>query len=173
MSPEPNRINELFAASRADLLAIDPTTLERPRVTRDRALYLTAALRREFQPLLPVLPDVLAPAQVAARQADYQAVEPRVLVFYAADMAVEQPWSSEQKERRAELARKVRQHDEMLSAWAVPAFRQDEEASAEVADILRGRGMRDDAEDTVRLVALFRGRCSGGKSSRNRRTTSS
>jgi hypothetical protein len=50
----------------------------------------------------------------------------------------------------------VRDHDQTLSAWAVPLFRSHAEAKAVLSDILRGRGIRDDADDTLRLVALFR-----------------
>ncbi|WP_437827416.1 hypothetical protein [Sorangium sp. So ce1153] len=156
MSPEPKRMNDLFAEAKPTLLELPSDSLERPRVSRERALQLTAALRQEFASLMPRLAEELSPAKARKRKADFEALEPRALVFYAADLAVDAPWTSVQKERRAALARKVREHDELLSAWAVPLFRKDEEASAAVADIQRGKGTRDDAEDTVRLVALFR-----------------
>ncbi|WP_437567246.1 hypothetical protein [Sorangium sp. So ce542] len=156
MSPEPKRMNDLFAEMKPTLLELPSDALERPRVSRERALQLTAALRQEFAPLVPRLAEELSPAKAKKRRADFDALEPRALVFYAADLAVEAPWTSAQKERRAALVRKVREHDELLSAWAVPVFRKDAEASAVIADIQRGKGIRDDAEDTVRLVALFR-----------------
>ncbi|WP_437765845.1 hypothetical protein WME77_01965 [Sorangium sp. So ce764] len=156
MSPEPKRMNDLFAEMKPTLLELPSDSLQKPRVSRERALQLTAALRQEFAPLVPRLAEELSPAKVKRRKADLDALEPRALVFYAADLAVDAPWTSAQKERRAALARKVREHDELLSAWAAPVFRKDPEASAIVADIQRGKGTRDDAEDTVRLVALFR-----------------
>jgi hypothetical protein len=149
-------MNELFEAAKAEILAIPAATLERPRVARDRVMQLTAALRQEIQPLVATLAGVLAPAQVAARIADFEAIEPRALVYYAADLGVETPWTSYQQARRAELVRKVHEHDETLSQWAVPVFRKNEEAGAVLAEILRGKGIRDDADDAVRLVALFR-----------------
>lgn len=156
MSPEPKRMNDLFTEMKPTLLELPSDSLQKPRVSRERALQLTAALRQEFAPLVPRLAEELSPAKARKRKADLDALEPRALVFYAADLAVDAPWTSAQKERRAALARKVREHDELLSAWAAPVFRKDPEASAIVADIQRGKGIRDDAEDTVRLVALFR-----------------
>ncbi|AUX27545.1 uncharacterized protein SOCEGT47_081390 [Sorangium cellulosum] len=156
MNPEPKRMNDLFAEAKPALLELPSESLVQPRVSRERALQLTTVLRQEFAPLVPSLSEELGPARARRRKADFEALEPRALVFYAADLAVDVPWTSTQKERRAALARKVREHDELLSAWAVPLFRKDDEASAIVADILRGKGIRDDAEDTVRLVALFR-----------------
>jgi hypothetical protein len=149
-------MNELFTASKGVLLSLAPATLERPRVARDRVMQLTSVLRQEFEPLLATLPVVLAPGSADARRADYEALEPRALVYYAADLAVETPWTSEQKARRAELVRKVREHDDTLSGWAVPVFRKNEDASTVMVEILRGKGIRDDCDDTVRLVDLFR-----------------
>lgn len=154
LSPSP----ELFAAARHDLLALSTEALLRPRLPRERVLQLTAVIRREFAPLVPLLDEELSPARAAARRADYGALEPRALVYHAADLAVEQPWSAAQKAHRSDLVARVREHDETLSGWAVPLFRKDEEASVIVADILRGKGTRDDAEDTLRLVQLFRSR---------------
>ncbi|HSN99152.1 MAG TPA: hypothetical protein VLS89_12745 [Candidatus Nanopelagicales bacterium] len=156
MDPSTKRMHDLFSTSKPELLALPDGSLERPRIARERAMQLTTILRGEFEPLLPRLPALFQPDVAAARAADYQALEPRALVFYAADLAAESPWTSDQKASRAELVVKVREHDDALSQWAVPLFRKDPVASQEVADILRGRGIRDDAEDTVRLVALFR-----------------
>jgi hypothetical protein len=149
-------MNELFAASLPQLLALPEGRLMRARIPRERVLGLTAVIRGEFQRLVPRLPDELSADRAAERAADFEALEPRALVYCAADLAVEEPWTTAQKARRAELAARVREHDETLSGWAVRLFEDDEEARAVVADILRGKGIRDDAEDTIRLVALLR-----------------
>ncbi|WP_437619140.1 hypothetical protein [Sorangium sp. So ce1151] len=125
MSPEPKRMNDLLTEAKPTLLELPSDSLERPRVSRERALQLTAVLRQEFAPLVPLIAQELSPAKARKRKADYDALEPRALVFYAADLAVDVPWTSTQKERRAALARRVREHDELLSAWAVPLFRKD------------------------------------------------
>lgn len=157
MPSEPAKMNELFLAETPALLAMNPSTLVRPRVARERATQLTATLIREFKPLEPQLDAELSPARAAARRADFAAVHPNALIFYAADLAVEVPWTSDQKARRADLVKKAREHDEYLGGWAIPLFKKDEALRDQVADIVRGKGIRDDAEDTVRWVSLFRG----------------
>jgi hypothetical protein len=113
-------------------------------------------VRREFLPLLGMLDTELSPARAAERKADYEALEVSLLVFYAADLAVESRWTSSQKARRKELAAKVRDHDATLSSAAKRAYRNNKEVMRILADIFRGSGNRDDADDTVRLVGVFR-----------------
>jgi hypothetical protein len=160
MPTEPTKMHALFAAAKSELLAMDESKLQRPRVFGERATQLTAALVKEVQPLVARFAEELAPARVAQRSADLAAVTPNAQIFYAADLAVEDPWTSEQKARRDELVKKVREHDETLSAWAVPLFKNDPKARDIVASIVRGRGIRDDANDTVRWVSLFKDRWS-------------
>ncbi|XXX73384.1 hypothetical protein WMF30_37665 [Sorangium sp. So ce134] len=56
------------------------------------------------QACVPRLAEKLSPSKAKKRRADFDALEPRALVFYAADLAVDAPWTSAQKERRAALA---------------------------------------------------------------------
>lgn len=154
---EPKKMNELFNAAKPALLALPPDSLVRPRIPRERATHLTTLLRREFQPLLPLLAAELAPARVALRHADFEALEPNALIFYAADLAIETPWTSEQRARRATLVKRVHDHDDTLASWALPLFKRNKDLRPLVDDIVRGRGTRDDADDTIRWVALFRG----------------
>ena len=156
MPTEQARMNELFIAAKPALLAMDADTIVRPRVPRERATQLTTILLRELSPLEPRFVEELSPARAKARKADLAAVGPNAQIFYASDLAIEVPWTSQQKARRAELVKKVHAHDDYLSGWAVPLFKHDEERSSQVADIVRGKGTRDDAEDTVRWAALFR-----------------
>lgn len=156
MDPESKKMNKLLEDARPALLALPANALERPRIPRERALSLTRMVKREFQPLVGRLGEELSAKRAAERKADFESLEPRALIFYAADLAVENPWASEKKTRRADLVKKVRDHDQTLSGWAVPLFRSHPEAKAVLRDILRGRGIRDDADDTLRLVALFR-----------------
>lgn len=156
MALEPQKINDLLQEARAELMALPFASLERPIISRERALYLTRALLREMKPLLSALGDELSSERARAREADYDGLLGRAYVFYAADMAVEAPWTPQKKARRRELVRKVREHDRHLSSWAIPIFRKDAKARGIVAAILRGQGLRDDADDTLKLVALFR-----------------
>lgn len=153
---EPKKMNELFTAAKPALLALPSDSLVRPRIPRERATHLTTLLLREFQPLLSGLAGELAPARVAERLADFEALEPNALIFYAADLAIEIPWTSEQRARRAHLVKRAREHDDTLSSWALPLFKRDQALRPLVDDIARGRGTRDDADDTIRWVALFR-----------------
>jgi len=156
MNREPKRMHELLAAARNDLLALPTASLERPRVTRERAVQLTTTLRQEVEPLLPRFAEVLAPDALAARTADYQSLEERALIYYAADLAIDAAGPSAMRAQRADLAAKVHEHDALLSEWAAPLFRKHAAAAAELTAILRGRGVRDDADDTLKLVSLFR-----------------
>jgi hypothetical protein len=156
MDLEPQKINELLDAAKASLLALPADSLLRPRISRERALYMTSILRRELLPVIALIPEELSAARAAERQVDYDELEQRAFVFFAADMAIEDPWPSEKKTRRRELVSRVREHDRHLSSWAIPVFRKNDDARAAVASILRGKGLRDDAEDTLRLVDLFR-----------------
>ncbi len=156
MDPEPKKLNELFEAKKPSLLALPADVLLRPRISRERAARLTGILRRAFEPLLPLLPSELSASRAAERALDFEVLEPNQLIFYAADLAVETPWTSDQKARRSELVARVHKHDEILLGWAKPALRTNKDASLLLADIQRGRGIRDDADDTLRLVALFR-----------------
>ena len=153
---EPKKMNELFNAAKPALLALPSDSLVRPRIPRERATHLTTLLRREFQPLLPLLADELTPARVAERHADFEALEANALIFYAADLAIETPWTSEQKARRAYLVKSVHEHDDTLASWALPLFKRNKDLRPLVDDIVRGRGTRDDADDTIRWVGLFR-----------------
>jgi hypothetical protein len=153
---EPKKMNELFTVAKPALLALPSDSLVRPRIPRERATHLTTLLRREFQPLLPLLAAELAPARVALRHADFEALEANALIFYAADLAIEIPWTSEQKARRAYLVKSVHEHDDTLASWALPLFKRNKDLRPVVDDILRGRGTRDDADDTIRWVGLFR-----------------
>ena len=149
-------MDELFADALPRLLALPAERLIRARIPRERVLELSAVIVGEFRPLAERLEDELSTDRAAERKADFEALEPRALIYCAADLAVEEPWTSAQRARRAELAARVRDHDEALSGWAVTLFEHHEEARLVVADILRGKGIRDDAEDTIRLVGLLR-----------------
>lgn len=156
MDANPQDMNELFEAAKPELLALPFSSLEPPRITRARALSLTRVLLRELKEVVPRFAVELSTQRARERAADYATLSVKAQVYCAADRVVEAPWTPEKRARRKELVRLVREHDRHLSSWAVPVFRMDEEASAEVASILRGEGLRDDADDALRLARLFR-----------------
>lgn len=156
MQADPQDMNELFEAAKPELLALPFSSLEPPRITRARALSLTRAMLKQLKDVVPLFSAELSTQRARERAADYASLSAKAQVYYAADRVVEAPWTAEKRARRKELVRLVREHDRHLSSWAVPVFRLDEEASAEVASILRGEGLRDDADDVLRLARLFR-----------------
>ena len=135
------KITDIFEAAKPDLMVIPASSLERPRISRERALYMTRALRREMEPVISQLSAELSAERAKERKADYDQLETRAYVYYASDLAIETPWTSDKKTRRKELVRRVREHDRHLSSWAIPVFRKDDKARAAVAAILRGRGL--------------------------------
>lgn len=149
-------MNDLFIAAKPALLAMEESTLQRSRVSRERATSLTASLVAALTPIEAQFAVELSPERAAERSADLLAVMPNAQIFYAADLAVEDPWTPVGKARFADLAKKVRAHDRTLSTWGVPLFKDDKDLGPVVADIMRGRGKRDDADDTIRWVAMFR-----------------
>jgi hypothetical protein len=73
MSPEPKRMNDLFAEMKPTLLELPSDSLQKPRVSRERALQLTTVLRQEFAPLVPRLAEELSPAKAKKRKTDFDA----------------------------------------------------------------------------------------------------
>src|SRR5687768_13943819 len=125
MDPIAPQMHDLLEQARPTLLALKATDLLRPRISRERALTLTRTLKNAFEPHAANLAAELCPARAAERKADFDALEPRTFIYYAADLAVESPWTSDKKTRRAELVEKVREHDHFLLGWAIPLFKHD------------------------------------------------
>lgn len=90
------------------------------------------------------------------RKKQLAGLDNRAWVFYAADLIAEDLDSSTSKAERAVLAKAVREHDAKLMTWANPCFGDDPVLAATLRDISRGTGRRDDAEDVVRLVRMFK-----------------
>lgn len=98
----------------------------------------------------------LASDRAKLRKQELAGIADRAWAFYAADLAATELDTDEAKAELAALAARVAKHDRELSKWARPLF-GDEPGAAEVLDdIARGRGRRDDADDVLRLVKLFR-----------------
>ncbi|MFO7566570.1 MAG: hypothetical protein R6X02_28260 [Enhygromyxa sp.] len=106
--------------------------------------------------LVGQLDEQLAPARVEERKQQLGRLDRRAWIFYAADFSAEEINSNTAKKERRELARAVTEHDRFLFKWALPIFGDDPEYAQTLADISRGTGARDDAEDVLCLVAMFR-----------------
>jgi hypothetical protein len=149
----------LLAQHEAELLAL-PAPAARPRVGRARAFELSESVLASFASSLPLIQATLSSDALKLRMADYAALPLRTRVYYAADMAVEAPWTPEAKRRRRELQTRVRQYDSLLFGWVEVLFGSDPAVAAQLAAIRSGSGPRDDSEDTVQLVSILRSRLS-------------
>lgn len=152
----PTDLNKLFQAAAAQLADFDPALLVRRMVSRKRALELSSIMLGSWSKLLGQLDEELAPARVEERKQQLGRLDERAWVFYAADLAAEEINSNTAKMERRELAKIVIEHDRFLFKWAVPVFDDHPEYAQTLSDISRGTGARDDAEDVLRLAAMFR-----------------
>lgn len=77
-------------------------------------------------------------------------------MFYAADLSSEDKTEDTVNNEIAALAVVVAGFDRKLFKWAKPLFEDDPVKAATLADIARGRGKTDDANDVLRLSKMFK-----------------
>jgi hypothetical protein len=152
----PDKLEALVEQARPELEAVDPTSFVRRVVTRPRVLVLSNILLDSWAALVDQLDQVLAPAHAEQHKAALMRLDTRAWVFYAADLAAREIHANTARKQRRALAKVVASHDRFLSKWANVLFGDDPEHAASLRDISRGTGRRDDAEDVLRLVALYR-----------------
>lgn len=149
------RMSELLDRFRSELMALKDEAVHPPKVPRARVVELTRILLASFAKVDAQLSEELSPARAAQRRQQAQRMQDRALTYFAADLERERSLGGE-RTRRAELAAIVAQHDQYLLKWAWPLFSDDKETADVLADISRGTGHQDDAEDVLRLVKLYR-----------------
>ena len=159
----PKNLDTLLESGKAELEALDPSTHVRRVVSRERALELTAIVLRSFAGIVEQIDVELSPVRAKQRKLELARLDARVWLFYAADLAAQESHSNARRTERLELAERVREHDRFLFKWAMPLFGDDPELGATLRDISPGTGARDDAEDVLRLVALYRGQWTDAK----------
>jgi hypothetical protein len=147
----------LLSQHEGELLALADAT-SKPRVGRVRAFELSEIVLASFARSLPLIEATLSSDALKLRVADYEALPLRTRLYYAADLAVETPWTPEAKKRRRVLQTRVRQYDSLLFGWVEVLFGSDPAVAAQLASIRSGSGPRDDSEDTVQLVRILRSR---------------
>ncbi|MFO7566269.1 MAG: hypothetical protein R6X02_26740 [Enhygromyxa sp.] len=152
----PDDLDKLFESSKAKLEAFNMRLAVRRTVTRARVLELTDRMLDSWAPMVSWIEQVFAPEYAAQRKAELERLDTRAWVFYAADLAAEEQSANTSRKARLALAQTVAEHDRFLFKWATPFFGDDPEHQQTLRDISRGTGSRDDAEDVVRLVQLFR-----------------
>jgi hypothetical protein len=155
ITSSPENLEKLLQTATPELEGFDPALQVRRLVSRQRALELDELLLGSWAPLVDWIEEELSPARAEQRKTELKRLDTRGWVFYAADLAADEIHSNINRKQRRELAKVVGGHDRFLFKWATPFFGDDPEHAETLRDISRGTGLRDDAEDVLRLVALF------------------
>jgi hypothetical protein len=143
----------------AALSAIDPKTLISVRVGRERVMELTHALIARAAPVLEKAAALSRPVfrkEYLTAQTELLAdLTNRAMACYASDLDAEAGYTSAQQARRAELAGVVRRADRELFPVVDLLFGSDPVLGEEVRQIASGGGVRDDADDVLRLTRIL------------------
>lgn len=149
------RMSEVLERTRDELLGLPAESLGKANVLRGHAVVLTRTVVASFQTLEAMLEEEFSPSRAAELRARARGLGDRALAFFAADLAREERYNAEESQR-VDLVERVAGYDRYLLKWAWPLFGDDDFLAGILADIQRGRGAQDDAEDVLRLVELFR-----------------
>lgn len=155
MAEVKERVSALFEADKAAVRAVDGPFL-RPWADGEAALSQGQTLKERATTLLALGLGVFHNDQMALLERFRGALEHQALVYYGADLAWQNtvPDSMPRAERKR-LAALARLWDGRLMKQARAIFDGDEDIEAILLDIQSGNGIRDDAEDVLRLLALF------------------
>jgi hypothetical protein len=152
----PHNIDKLLDEARPALAAMNGKQLAARKISRDRVLELTGVLLSNFPPIDEQLEVELSPERAVTRREQAVGLKLRAWVYVAADLQADELFSDTIKQERDALAVSVAAHDQMLMKWAIPLFDDNPQHVETLRDIQRKTGRRDDAEDVLRLVRLFR-----------------
>jgi hypothetical protein len=156
---DPKSAYAILDRNHAALSAIDPNTLVSVRIGRERVMELTHGL---FARAARVLDKAAALSRPVFRKEYLTAqgellvdLKNRAMAFYASDLDSEAGFTSAQHARRAELAGIVRSADRELFPVVDLLFGSDPALGEEVRQIASGGGVRDDADDVLRLTRIL------------------
>lgn len=152
----PEDLDVLLDSAMPEIQALDPEHYIRRAVSRPRVLELTNILLMSWATLVDAIDQELSPLLAKQRKLELGRLDARAWTFYKADLAAEELHANVVRTQRRALARAVAEHDRFLLKWATPLFGDDPVHAETLRDIARGTGARDDAEDVLRLAALFR-----------------
>jgi hypothetical protein len=152
----PEDLDVLLEEAMPEIEALDRERLVRRLASRERVAQLSDVLLTSWAPMVHLIDEQLSPDIAEQRQAELKRLDTRAWVFYAADLAAEETHSNTARKQRDDLAKEVKRHDKFLFKWAVPFFGDDPGHAETLRDIARGHGRRDDAEDVLRLVSLYK-----------------
>ena len=155
-NPEvPSNLDELLELARPELDTYEGELVRRA-IGRDRVLELTTVVRTSWAGHEHRFGAELSEPRAAERQAQLAGLDRRAWVFYAADLRVNASYTNVSEIDKAALAVRVQAHDQRLMGWALPLFGGDPLRAEALRAISRGRGRRDDADDVLELVGMYR-----------------
>ena len=149
------RANELFEKGQSELLAIDPKTVKKPRITHQRAAELSSILTSSLEPRWDRFKDIFLPKVVKEYRTQYEQLSNYALIFFAAGAAFENNLTTEEAKALKQLIPIVAEHDAYMISWFRPAFRNNTNVLNVIDnEIAPGRSRLDSAEDVLRLCQL-------------------
>jgi hypothetical protein len=152
----PKEMETLLQQWKSTFTKISDEELQRVQVDGERAMELSLHLLKNFDSITGELDKQLSPALSKQTRQMLKEFESVTKAFYAAEILRDQKLTSVEATQLAELREKVRVHDDELFSWAWVLFRHKEGIRDLLTEIRAGRGFRDDAEDVLRLVKLYR-----------------
>lgn len=153
---DPPRMIAILEQFRAELEAIPREQFAKINVLRGRVLELTDLVLESFTPCVPMMKEMFSPTLISKMAERRERVSLLAQAFFAADLLATEEFGDVAANDRNLLFGRVAEHDKMLLKWAWPLFGDDEVLKKLLADIQRDTGHQDDAEDTIRLVRMFR-----------------
>lgn len=138
------------------LLALGDEVARRPWINGARAQELSRRVLDAIGSLTSALKEEFSQARVEKIEQAAERVSTQAMVFYAAELLSQNPWSDTQQERFQALAEIVKEHDAFLYKWAWALLGEHPVHAPVLFDIRANKGFRDDANDTLRLVSLLR-----------------
>ena len=151
----PDDLDKLVEDATPDLEALDNQRMVRRLASRERALQLSDIMLTSWSTMAELIDVEVSPPRAELRKAELARLDARAWVFYALDLAADDVHGNVNRKKRNALAKAVKVHDKFLFKWATAFFGDDPNHAMTLRDISRGTGLRDDAEDVLRLVSLY------------------
>ena len=148
---EVQNMNQLLKNCTAALLALNLESLMSELVSRGRSYELTLILLANIAKLFAAMSSVFTEEYIQKLKTLAEELPDLVMVYYAADLKNENPWSEEQKKRKKELVSKVRGYDKFMFDCLWLLFKDHPELGPTLKDIKKHRGHRDGADDIIRM----------------------
>lgn len=156
MTNPPDNLAELIELAMPELENFDHSLQVRRIISRARVLQLNEVLLTSWTERIHLIDEELSADRAKQRKDALNRLESRAWVYYGTDIRAEEIRSNKARKERLKLAKTVAEHDHFLLGWAWPLLGSDPENAVTLRDISRGTGRRDDAEDVIRLVDLYR-----------------